>query len=296
MKAQPKGKISYMLVEAYHRLGINNVWELDARSKEALEYLDADREHYIEVADPDTPEYLITTNFGVICKLIPLAREIIRDQKKDYVQEHTTVFSLMLSDSGNHYVYSDSYAKLYANASQNSYSYPVYRYTELENVPEGLQLCSPQEIRPAASALDREAYAMMFTAFAHLNQSDDSNSIPHKTERAMQVYTRTPPQELTVAGNNYSGKLVPLAWEESMWEQPRKDHRYSYRKELCLLITQEKPYYILKTHHTYHYFRKVIYDDVPGGCSYEPTDQTQELTYAFVAPSDLPQDMHPLYY
>ena len=67
MKAQPKGKISYMLVEAYHRLGINNVWELDARSKEALEYLDADREHYIEVADPDTPEYLITTNFGVIC-------------------------------------------------------------------------------------------------------------------------------------------------------------------------------------------------------------------------------------
>ena len=76
MKAQPKGKISYMLVEAYHRLGINNVWELDARSKEALEYLGADREHYIEVADPDTPEYLITTKFGVICKLIPLAREI----------------------------------------------------------------------------------------------------------------------------------------------------------------------------------------------------------------------------
>lgn len=296
MKPQPRSKIASMLTEAYHRLGVNNVRELETRTNEALEYLCADREHYIEVVDADTPEYYITTKYGVICDLIPLAREIIRDREKDHVREHTAIFSLMISDAGNHYVYSYSYAKLYSDPSQNRYSYPVYRYAELENIRKSLEICPPQEIRPAATALDWEAYGMMFTAFAHLDRSDNINNIPHKTERAMQAYEYILPQELTITGRSYLGKLVPLAWEQSMWEQMREDHRYSYRKELCLLITPEKPYYILKTRHTYSYFRKEIYDDVPGGCSYAPTEEKQETTYAFVTLSDLPQDMHPLYY
>ena len=112
----------------------------------------------------------------------------------------------------------------------------------------------------------------------------------------MLMYTYTLPQELTIADKSYLGKVVPLAWEQSMWEHMHEDHRYSYRKELCLLITEEKPWYILKTHHTFNYFRKKIYDDVPGGCAYEPTEIKEETTYAFIKLSDLSQDMHPLYY
>ena len=56
MKPQSRTKIASMLTEAYHQLGINNVRDLDARTNEALEYLRTDREHYIEVADADTPE------------------------------------------------------------------------------------------------------------------------------------------------------------------------------------------------------------------------------------------------
>ena len=296
MKPQAKNKIVRALTEAYHQLGVNDARELENRTAEAWEYLCADREHYIEVADTATPEYCITTGHGIICKLIPLAREIIRDQEKDHIREHISVFCLMLSDSGNHYVYSYSYAKLYPDKSKNSYTYPVYRYAELEDFRKNSQICSPQEIRPAATELEWEAYGMMFTAFAHFDRSEILNNIPHKAERAMLAYTHTPPQELRIAGKTYLGKVVPLVWEQSMWEQMRDDHRYSYRKELCLLVTSEKPYYILKTQHTYSYFRKEIYDDVPGGCSYEPTETKYETTYDFVKLSDLSQDMYPLYY
>ena len=296
MEAQPKSKIASMLTEAYLRLGVNNVRELEGRTNEALEYLGKDREHYIEVVDADTPEYYITTKYGVICKLIPLAREIIRDQMEDYVREHTAIFSLMLSNAGNRYVYSYSYAKLYPNPLENSYSRLIYRYAELEDIRKGLQICPPQEIRPVATALEWEAYGMMFTAFAHLEQSDIINNIPHKSEQAMRAYAYIRPQELTITGRPYLGKLVPLVWEESMWEQIREDHRYSYRKELCLLITPEKTYYVLKTCHTYRYFHKEIYDDVPGNCSYKPAEEKQETTYAFVALSDIPKGMYSLYH
>lgn len=294
MKSQPQ--IEAMLKEAYYRFGVKGVRELEARTKEALEYLDADREHYIEVVDSDTPEYYITTKNGVICKLIPLAREIVRDQEKDHIREYTVIFSLMLSDTGNRYVYSYSYVRLYPDPSRNGYSNPVYRYTQLGDIPKTLQVFSPHQIRPVATKLEWEAYGMMFAAFAQLDQGGDIHRIPHKTERAMLAYTHILPQELTIAGKYYSGKLVPLAWEQSSWEELREDHRYSYRKELCLLITSEKPYYVLKTRHTYDYFRKVIYDDVPGGCAYEPTEQKRETTYGFVTLSEIPQDMYPLYY
>lgn len=296
MNLQPRSRIASMLTEAYRQLGVNNARELEARVNKAWEYLCKDREHYIEVVDADTPEYYISTKYGVICKLIPLAREVIRDQEKDHMREHTVIFSLMLSDSGNRFVYSRSYAKLYPDPSRNSYAYPVHRYAEPEDIRSTLQLCAPQEIRPAATESDKEMYGMMFTAFAHLDRSAHINNIPHKTERAMLAYAHILPQELTITGKCYSGKVVPLAQEASMWEELREDHRYSYRTELCLLVTPEKPYYILKTYHTYSYFRKRIYDDVPGGCSYEPTETKREITYAFAELSDLSQDMHPLYY
>lgn len=296
MKPQPRNRIASMLTEAYHQLGVNNVWELDKRTNEALAYLRKDREHYIEVAEADTPEYRVSTNNGVICNLIPLAREIHREQEKNHIRENTLILLLMISDAGNRYVYSHSVAKQYADASQNSYTYPIYRFVNLEDIRKTLQICAPQEIRPVATELDWEAYGMMFTAFAHLEHGNNINNIPHKTERAMQAYTYTLPQILTISGRSYGGKLVPLAWEQTLWNELREDHQYSCRKELCLLITPEKPYYVMATHHIYKYFRKEIYDNVPGGCSYEPTEEKQETTYTFINLSDLPRHMSPRYY
>ena len=296
MKPQSKSKITPMLTEAYHKLGVNNIRELDRRINDAWEYVCKDREHYIEAVDADTPEYYITTKYGIVCKLIPLAREVIRDQEADHVREHTAIFSLMLSDSVNRYVYSYSYANLYPDKLKNGYSYPIHRYANLEDIRDNLQIYPPQEIRQIATDLEWEAYGMMFTAFAQFDRSEIINNIPHLTERAMLKFAYAPAQELTIIGRNYLGKLVPLAYKQSMWEEMREDHRYSYRKELCLLVTPEKPYYILKTHHTYSYFRKDLCDDTPNGYSYEPTKIKRETTYAFVKLSDLPQDMYPLHY
>ena len=296
MNPQPKSRIVSLLKDAYSRLGVNDPRELETRINEAFVYLRTDREHYIEVADEDVPEYRITTLNGVVCKMVPLAREIIRDQEKDHIREHTAIFSLMLSDTGNDFVISYCYARLYTDPAKNEYSCPVYRYAEPKGVQRRFRVCSPQEIRPIATDLEWEAYTMMFAAFARINQNLSINTIPHKTELAMHAYTHTVAQQLKIAGKRYSGKLVPLAWERSMWEDIRADHRYSYRKELCLLITGEKPYYVLKTNHIYRYFRKEVYDDAPGACSYEPTEEKQETTYEFVALADTSKNMSPLYY
>ena len=296
MKTQSKREIVTMLKDAYNRLGISDARELETKIKEALAYLRKDREHYIEVTDENTPEYYITTKNGVICKTVPLAQEIIRDQEKDHVREHKAVFMLMLTDDGNSYVCRYSYARLYPDRSRNSYSNPVYCYADLKSIRKQLVVCSPQKIRPITTQMEWEAYQMMFAVFARLNQSGIINTIPHKTERAMLAYEHALQQQITIAGKVYSGKLVPLASEQSMWNEMRKDHQYSYRKELCLLITGDKSYYVLKTRHIYSFFRKKLYDNTPGACAYEPTEEKQETTYAFVALSDISQKMYPLYY
>ena len=296
MQSQPKNKIASLLRDAYHQLGVNTVRELEERAKQALAYMEADREHYIEVADEDTPEYMISSKHGVICKLIPLAQEITHDKEHDHIRQHSMLFFLMVSDSGNRYVYSTSTARLYEDPSQNCYSFPVYHYVELKDVRKDLDICRPQQIRPIATALEWEAYGMMFCAFAQLEQSGVVNNVPRRTERAMQAHTYTKPQRLTIVGRSYLGKLVPLALAQSLWDELREDHQYGFKKELCLLVTPEKPYYILKTTHIYSYFRKVRCDDIPGGFNYEPTEEKQETTYEFVTLSDLPRDMCPLYH
>ena len=295
MKGINMSSFASMLTAAYHHFGIKNVPELESRTREAWDYLSKDRERYIEVADEDTPEYLITTKCGVICKLLPLARRVIQDQEKGHVKKYTAIFYLMLSDEGNRYVCGYSYVKQFGNAMVDSVGYPVYRYLELKDMPEGFQLCPPQEISPAATKLDWEAYAMMFHVFAKLDRSGVANSIPHKTERAMAMYALASSREVTIQEEKYAGKLVSLAQEESLWEELLEDYRYRYKKELCLLVTPEKPYYILKTRHTYRYTRKENQEDIPGGPG-KLANTTERVTYAFVELSQISRDMHPLYY
>lgn len=290
-----KVRIRTMLADAYSQLGINSLYEIEPRIQEALDYLSRDREHYIEAAESDEPEYMITIHNGLICKLIPLAREIIRDQEQDHVREHTAVLSLMVTDEAVRYVYAHSYAKLYADSKRNSYTFPAYRYARLEDIRKTLQIASPQEIRPVFTDRNWEIYGMMFAAFDRFGWDLPINYIPHKTERAMMMAEHAIPEELTVDGKAISGKVIPLA-VGGLLEELREDHRYERSDELCLLITEDTQQYLMKTRHAYHYFRKVICDDVPGGCGYEPTEDKQEITYQFVAIEDIRQNMNPRYF
>ena len=81
-------EIRTALADAYNRLGITGAEELEAYIRQALDYLERDRERYIEAVEPDFSEHRITERFGVICKLIPLAQEIDRNQKKLYLGKY----------------------------------------------------------------------------------------------------------------------------------------------------------------------------------------------------------------
>ena len=291
-----KNKIETMLAEAYRRLGIQEVQKIQKWVADAVKYLEQDREHYIETVDSDKPEYYSTIENGVICHMVPLAQEIIQDQLEDHIREHKAVFSLMVAGEEVRYVYEYSYGDLYSDPSMNTYSYSVCRYTELDEIRKELCADAPDRIRPVSTASEWEVFGHLFMAFVKFGKELHINAIPHKTERAMLAASHARPEELTVDGSCITGKLVPIAREHSLWEELREDHRYSYRKELCLLISEDAPKYLLKTHHVYHYFRKVILDDAPGGCVYEPTEEKQEITYEFVTLEDVPQRMYPLYY
>lgn len=118
MNEQLKYQVKPTLEKAYRHLGISHPRRLEVWTQVAMEYMLQDREHYIEVGEIDTPEYLITTKHGVICKLIPLAKEVIRDQKKDHVREHTAILSLMVQMEEVRYVCAYSYSKLYSEPKQ----------------------------------------------------------------------------------------------------------------------------------------------------------------------------------
>lgn len=288
--------IKSSLTSAYRQLGIQDAEELDCCVEAALAYLSADREHYIEVVDRDTPEYLITTRNGVICKLIPLAQQITEDARKDHIRKQVCILSLMVTSQEIRFVHSSSYVKLYPDPLNNAYSYPVYRYIALKDLQAQLQFLPPEEIRPLSTEKDQKILSGIYKVFEQLCQNACINTIPHKAERAMMAAQCAICEEFTVQNHTVSGKLVPLAYQEPLWDDYREDHRYNYRMQLCLLITEDEIRYLMRKRHHYHYFRRVIVDDTPGGCIYEPTEDKQEITYEYMDLADIPQDMHPLFY
>ena len=286
-------EIRTALADAYNRLGITGTEELEAYILQALDYLERDRERYIEAVEPDFSGHRITERFGVICKLIPLAQEIDRNQEKNYIWENTTIFSLMVAGDTLRYVYTESYAWLHDNPKENTYSNPIHRYAGLEDIQKTLRPCPPDEIRKAATKREWEIYAMVFTAYGRFCGEQPINSIPQKTERTMLAYAHVIPETLTVDGRNVTGKLLPLAEgfpRDELW----RDHRHTRKDELCLLVTEDTQQYLLKSCHLYHYFRKDFFDDVPGGCGYMPTGNKTEITYSITRLEDIRQVMFPL--
>ena len=293
MNTATKAEIRAMLADAYNQLGITGAERLEAYIRQALDYLERDRERYIEAVEPDFSEHRITERNGVICKLIPLAQEINRNQEKNFIWENTTIFSLMVSAESARYLYTESYAWLHEDPKENTYSNPIHRYAKLEDIQKTLQPCPPDEIRGAATRREWEVFGMIFAAYSKFCGDQPIHYIPQKTERTMLAYALTIPETLTVDGRNVTGKLLPLA-EGFPRDVLRTDHRYTRKDELCLLVTENTQQYLLKSRHLYHYFRKDIFDDVPGGCGYIPTDKKTEITYSITRLEDIWQVMFPI--
>ena len=288
-------QLNRMLGDAYRKLGVPEE-ALQAMVAAAVGYLNRDREFYIEAAEQDVPEYEISVQYGVTCRLIPLAWAKTTEERKDHLLETTTVLSLMVAGENLRYVCAETLAQFHEDPKDNSYRYPLYRYVGLEEFPARLQVLPPQEIRPAATDRDREVYDKILAAFAKLGDYLDPVFIPHKAERAMLAVQYAPCDSVEIQGQTLRGKLIPLARDQSLWEEYREDHRYNYIRELVLLISGSELRYLLKTTHIYDYFRKTVIDPAPGGCIYEPTEQKQKTDYAFADLEQIQGRMHLLYY
>ena len=288
-------KIKQMLITAYLHIGVKDPEDLADRVAAALDYLEKDRERYIEVAEPKLPEYLITIKHGVICKIAPLGCLILNSQEKDHLHKHTAVLALMVSDEQVRYVIYHTSARLYDDPMKNTYSYPVYRYIRLEELEESFCVIYPWQITPVATSMEREIYGMIFMAIAKFSKDLSINYIPHKTERAMIAVDCILPTELTLDGRKVTGKLIPIAESRVPEEQQREDHLYKGIKELCLLVTDGTPQYVLKTKHYYDYFRMVVDASVIGGILYEHIGEKTEMTYKGVKLEDIHDPLRPLY-
>lgn len=284
-------RIHMMLRRAYRRLGIRET-EMSTWIRRAKEYLQQDREHYVEMTDEEEPDYQNTLESGQICRMVPLGRQVIRDQGKDCDQEYTMVLSLMVTEDTVRYIGGYTMDKLFRDPRENQYGYPIYCETALESIKKTMQPLPPQEIRPLATPRDWEIYGMVFMGIARFARQYSLNFIPHKTERAVRMLTHILETELTVGDDTLRGKLLPLARDRYEAQEYGKDYSHSSRRELCLLVTSERQMYLLKTYHTYQYFKKVELMDKPGTFVDVPQEDKQTITYAYTTLEQIRGKMH----
>lgn len=281
--------IEKMLSNAYIMLGVGDKKQLEQYVKEAQDYLQQDREHYIELSDEEAPA---TLEHGKICKLVPLAQRVEKTRYLEYTQESRLIFALMVAEDEQDYVYIQSSADLYKNPKENCYTYPHYIYADLQNPVEGLQVTSPKNIQSITTEFEWDCYCIVFAAYMKLCKQCEKNVIPHKTERAMLLYKNAKKETVHLGKKIVSGKLLPLAISDSFQHALHTDHRRSSRTELCLLTEGKEINYVLRTTHNDQYFEKVGGEDE----YYKDTTQKQEIEYQIITWDEIPGDLSALYY
>ena len=287
-----ENNITRMLEAAYDHL---KAPEKRKWTRKAVSYLMTDRQHYIQLADPDTPEYQISLHLGIICYLVPLALRLSKQTHKDAVCHQCQILHLVVTGETAQYAIETSSRWEYKDPEKENYRYPVYRRAKLTDLEEGFVAMDPEKIVPSASGRQREIFGMIFAAIAKFGEKLPINAIPAKTERAMFSIPMAPEKAVPVDGKPITGKWIPLARENAMYEEYRQDHRYSRHRELGLVVTSLSQCYVLKTHHIYRYFRKIPYDDSPGAFRYEDTGVKQEDTYQKVDLDQVRGNLSPLY-
>lgn len=292
MQSFAESSIKKMLIDAYTALGVQDKERMEQYVRLAQYYLSHDREHYIELAEGDIPEYLITVNHGKICKLVPLAQRLVKDRYKEHAREKKAVLALMVGKNELGYVYIHTSVSLHDDPDENNFITPLYRYADLQNLIEDLQVASPQSIRPISTAFEWDCYCVAFAAFMKLCKERTENVIPHKTERAMLLHKYLKKEKICLEKETIECKLLPLAHSGCSKETMHADHRHKEFKELCLLTTQKEIVYALRITHVYQYFTKVGGEDG----YFEDTTQKQEIEYKLISWDEIPEDMYPLYY
>ena len=289
-------KIIQMLQKAYAHLGVTDEARQTSLIRRATHYLSRDRERYIELGDADTPEYCISVDKGIICHMVPLAMRLCKEPHENKTRHECRIFYLAVTENQVEYVLETSARYTNAEGKEEGLRFPLHRRADPANLEEGFSPMAPNYIVPVASHRQRNIFRMVFLAIAKFSANHHINTIPRKTERAVFTIPFLDKRTISLADEAVTGSWLPLAQQGAAFEEYRADHSYSYHRELGLLITENTQFYVMKTTHIYRYFRKIIYDDTPGACSYEPTEEKQETTYEKVELDQIRGELSPTYF
>jgi len=205
--------IKEMLADAYRHLGVTKPKENDRLVKAAVNYLLNDREHYMEIAEEDQPEYLISSKQGIICKTVPLARSVITDETSTYREVFTATLYLVVTTGKADYVHAYTRDKLYDDPAKNTHTHPFYRYTRLSERIDSLTPMLPEQIVPIATLQDWEIFRMAFAVYAKFCKGFHINFIPQQTEQAMGYIRYAPDETFTVITGRFPAR-------QFLWSTP----------------------------------------------------------------------------
>lgn len=134
-------------------------------------------------------------------------------------------------------------------------------------------------------------YLMILGAMEKFGKDLCREAVLEKAERVMQAVAHAETETVSVDGQPVTGKRIPLASQKEIHWTMAEDHNDGCTTTLYLLITEDSARYLLRTTHLCRYFKKVVYDNVPGGCAYVPTGEKQEQVYSFTALEDIREEM-----
>ena len=268
----------------------------------ALSYYEDDRERYIALYDANIPRHLHRSGEGGVWgKCIPIAQKVETTQvpgEEVHLQEHFSILQLLVTERGTQPVCCRYTVTQTLDRSEIiSATYHAYYPITLADIDSTYRILPPEQIRPAATRLEKDIFAACVGAFQAIRNYENPNPAYHKAECAMQQLAFVAAKQISLNGELCCGKLVELATEADLCTEYHQDHNHSYKSDLILFVMEDAFHLLLRTTHTYQYFLRTIEDETaPGGCFYKYGEEKREEVYTCADLHDLPPDMLPHYY
>lgn len=276
-----------LILRAYRHLGVRiNPSNHDNLVRQAARYLSVDREHFIELSNPEDPDPGAKIERGWVCRLVPLAQQVISNQRTDCTRKYCLTLYLLAAGKVALYVLGCSLQTLYSIDRQNSYDFPTYRVTDLQSVPKTLTVLPPDQIRPVATDRQRDHYGNIFVAFAKFVRDLPLNYIPHNTERAMWQLEHAQEVTLKVSGQACTGRLVPLARGGYTEFEVRPGLIRKSITEFCFMVTPTESFYLV------HLRSRYLTCTKDGS---EPCILKEHDTYSRIELDEIHTPLQPLY-
>ncbi len=280
-----KKELMDILYPLYEKMGIRTVAEKMELTRGIDRYLQRDREHFVELEEPEDSPFFSTPERGFVCNLVPLAHAT-RYRKGGLHRVEETICLVVTNLDPPCLVHSTAEVHMQEKGEAQSFRFPVYRLFPADGQVEGMKPDQPQEIRPIATDLDGKVYCMLFYAFERVTRKLSELYVPHKTERAMFILNHIGPKTVIIENEKVSGKLLPIAiqWDAAVTREPKREVRV--REEAMLFVTETDARYVMKKKTQIRNISAAPFGSDPDG--YIPEDEAENFdTYRYIALEDI---------